>query len=161
MEPRKEDKILPHRKVGILLLVLAAVSFSTIFVHGLFGEYPDPLRVWQFFYVISSISIGLIISIIWKKGYYIQIILYCICFVASALFDGLKTPYSLIFLFMAVVLILKYRIQFDLFLIVFSCALLFIATLFGTAPDFNGALAMLVFTLVMVCILIIELGGKQ
>jgi len=69
------------------------------------------LSTYLQFAAIICITGILIASLFFKRGYYAQIIAHIMSFVISILADGVESPFTLVFLVMAIVTIYVYHIS--------------------------------------------------
>lgn len=136
-----------HRRVGYLFLFLCAVSLigsvNQGIAHGFESWY---LQIGMAFVGVNTLFI--MVSLFWEKGYYIQIGVCALSFVVSLFIDRASSPYSLIFLFLAVLMIYIYDIQISLFAIAGISSVFYIAAMF--LVDIHHAVGMLFFSIIMI-----------
>lgn len=135
-----------HRRIGYLFLFLCVISIIVALINGLRDGFTPYLHILLAF--VGMCTVSFIVSIMWDKGYYIQIIICAIAFVLTLLLDQASSPYSLIFLFAAILMIYVYDIQISYYAIAAIASVFYVAAMF--LVDVHNAVGMLLFSIIMV-----------
>ena len=135
-----------HRRVGFLLLLLCMISIIGSIHSIIWRGFTE--RIQLSLLIVGICTVFLIVSILWEKGYYIQIMIYASAFVMSIFFDGTDSPYSLIFLFCAILMVYVYEIRINYYVIGIISAILYIIAMF--VINIENAIGMLLFSIIII-----------
>ena len=135
-----------HRRAGTLFLILCIVSIIVALINGVQHGFTPYLYILLAFVGICTLSFA--VSIVWDKGYYIQILICSVSFVLTLFLDRASSPYSLIFLFAAILMLYVYHIHISYYAIAGVSSVFYVAAMF--LVDIHEAVGMLLFSIVMV-----------